>query len=75
MTKDVDPSICPLCGKGNFCVMTQDLTDGESGRSMKACWCMSASFPENYQSYLAQQDLDKRCICESCLDQMNAGKA
>lgn len=69
-TDKIRPSICPMCGRNNVCVMAQANESDSVNAQRNECWCMSESFPKNYQSYLTDKDLDTRCICKACLERI-----
>ncbi|GLQ31574.1 hypothetical protein GCM10007876_20530 [Litoribrevibacter albus] len=55
--------------KNNNC---EDNNPADSNlESTTPCWCVSESFPENYQEQLAERDIDTRCICPGCLAQLS----
>lgn len=60
---NTDSSICPLCGQDNHCTADH------------SCWCMDKKVPKALITQAekhAQGPIDKRCICQNCIDQFNA---
>ncbi|WP_373231122.1 cysteine-rich CWC family protein [Cohnella sp.] len=52
---------CPLCGMTNNCGRL-------AGLPPEACWCSRQSFPAQIFERLPQDQLNKSCICQACLE-------
>ena len=60
MNTSTDTSICPLCGGGNDCAMTQV----DAGKS--ECWCMSARIGPDLLAKIPEPLRGVACICPRC---------
>jgi hypothetical protein len=61
----IDPSRCPLCGRGNDCAMA-------AGRIGEPCWCTKVTVTT---AVLARIPADRRgvaCICAACVARLAA---
>lgn len=61
--QNVDPLVCPLCGKANACV---NLADKDVSRS---CWCNdpAITFPAELLSRIPPDMRRKACVCKACV--------
>jgi len=53
---DVDPKVCPFCGKPNGCVAGDP-----------ACWCNAESVPAELVALVPSDKVMKACICRDCV--------
>ena len=65
MRKTPDKNQCPLCEKANLCDV-----DNKQG-----CWCVSAKIPKELLNNLANEEKNKRCICQACIEKFKLGQA
>jgi hypothetical protein len=52
---------CPLCGGPNQCALAIDPSATE-------CWCDSQEFPRELLAQLPPNEVGRRCICQTCLE-------
>ncbi|RYF01427.1 MAG: hypothetical protein EOO32_04045 [Comamonadaceae bacterium] len=55
----IDPTRCPLCGRGNQCAI-------EAGAPASECWCMAAPIPPEALAALAPAQRGQACLCPGC---------
>ncbi|PIC56309.1 hypothetical protein CSV80_15385 [Sporosarcina sp. P12(2017)] len=55
-------SECPICRGNNFC--------GNTMENDERCWCTKMTFPPEVFRQIPEEDLYKRCICETCLNRI-----
>ena len=53
-------SICPLCGGGNDCAMTQ------VGGAQPECWCMQVKISADVLARVPEPLRGEACICARC---------
>jgi hypothetical protein len=58
---DIDPRLCPLCGKPNQCAMA------DCGKAPdKPCWCKSQQFSQQLLEQVPKGKRNRACICKRC---------
>lgn len=60
-------TVCPICNGHNQCG-NGNLKDGGK------CWCTDKKFPDEVFGQIPREELHKRCVCQSCLKRITAGK-
>ncbi len=63
MSKTKKQSFCPICENDNLCDV-----DNEKG-----CWCISTEIPKYLINTLANNEKNKRCICQACIEKFKLG--
>lgn len=57
MGVEVDPSLCPVCGKPNTCGMTQGKSE---------CWCEGVQIDRAALARIPLEAKDRACLCPRC---------
>jgi hypothetical protein len=70
-TTPINPSLCPLCGKANFCAMEIEKATGEK---QPACWCVAAEFSADLLARVPKAAQGQACICATCAESERAAK-
>lgn len=66
-TPEIDPKICPLCGKPNHCAY-------QAGRPHTDCWCVTTSVPKELLQQIPADKRRKACVCQACVNEFNEQK-
>ncbi|MBA1272360.1 cysteine-rich CWC family protein [Pseudomonas azotifigens] len=64
----MDPSRCPVCGKGNDCGLA-------GGDSTSPCWCFSMTIDATRLADLPPQVQGNACLCPRCARGDRSGTA
>lgn len=59
----VDPTLCPICGQSNQCVME---VEQATGVKQPPCWCSAVSFDATHLSRIPEPARGKACLCAAC---------
>ena len=62
MTRAPDPSVCPLCGRKNDCVMAS----GDCGSACAMCWCSAVKVPREILERVPPDAVGRACVCAVC---------
>ncbi|QBB71896.1 DNA or RNA helicase of superfamily II [Pseudolysobacter antarcticus] len=62
----IDPTLCPLCGGINACV----LASGDGDADVRRCWCFHEYIPAGALERVPAAARDMACICDTCLRQL-----
>jgi len=66
MGAEVDPSLCPVCGKPNTC----GLTEGKS-----ECWCFDVTIDAAALARVPPELKDRACLCPRCAELVSDAEA
>ena len=66
MGVEVDPSLCPVCGKPNTCGMTQGKSE---------CWCFDLTIDRAALARIPLEAKDRACLCPRCAALANDAEA
>lgn len=61
---DVDPKVCPLCGRDNRCAMA---SGAGSCRPDTPCWCTRVKIPQQLLDRIPPAARGIACICAECV--------
>ena len=59
---NVNPELCPLCGKPNGCPMAE-----KADREDVPCWCASVKISEGLLARVPVHLKMRACICRDCI--------
>ncbi|MFT6904866.1 MAG: hypothetical protein ACJAS1_001520 [Oleiphilaceae bacterium] len=62
--------LCPLCREPNSCQQVELSEKLTKGCDSKACWCFSVQLDEQTRQSLNSQTNGKRCLCQTCIQEM-----
>ena len=68
MSQPVDPSLCPLCGEPNACLLA-----AAPQASPSECWCASRRFDPGLIERLPPGSAGRAFVCSRC--QLSAGRS
>lgn len=59
---EIDPALCPLCGKPNGCERLS--TEPHKG----PCWCVRQKFPRELLTLIPEKARGHACVCRQCVE-------
>ncbi len=57
MGEEIDPSLCPVCGKPNTCGMAQGKNE---------CWCFDVKIDDAALARIPKAAKNRACLCPRC---------
>jgi len=64
-----NPSLCPLCGGPNDCLLCAP------GVARGPCWCVGAGLPSELLARVPENLRNRACICQTCVKKFHLEKA
>tara|TARA_R110000850_G_scaffold234986_1_gene359867 strand:+ start:174 stop:401 length:228 start_codon:yes stop_codon:yes gene_type:complete len=71
MEQDSIDHLCPICGQSNACQQVEQPEKLKKGCGTDACWCLTVKLNDQTRQKLSAQTDGKRCLCQSCIDEIS----
>lgn len=72
MATAVDEDRCPLCGRGNHCVMASAKAAGAP--AAQPCWCSTLRIAPEALARIPEAARMRACLCPACATQVPAAE-